>query len=133
MHFGSRLHGILLLLASLGLVAAGCGKPDAPEKEDGGVKAAPVAAARGGKHDAWWCEEHGIPEAECSMCSARVEKECKAKGDWCDKHNRALSQCFFCKPERRAYYAAKYKARYGKEPPPVEELDEKKDKGKGSE
>jgi hypothetical protein len=133
MYLGSRLHGILVLLASFGLLAGGCGKPGAPEKEDGGVKPGAAAAARGGKHGAWWCEEHGIPEAECSMCSAKVEKECKAKGDWCDKHNRALSQCFFCKPERRAYYAAKYKARYGKEPPPVEELDEKKDKGKGSE
>ena len=132
MYLGSRLYGMVVLLASLGLLAGGCGKPDAPG-EEGGARPAPVASAKGGKHDEWWCEEHGIPEGECSMCSAKVEKECRAKGDWCDKHNRALSQCFFCKPERRAYYAAKYKARYGKEPPPVEELDEKKDKGSGSE
>src|SRR5688500_12709204 len=55
-------------------------------------------------HSGWWCDPHGIPEDECSMCSDKVAKEAKAKGDWCEKHERAMSQCFFCKPERREFY-----------------------------
>src|SRR5271166_3989817 len=91
-----------LLTASV-LLAGGCGSGNEPKKD--GDK--PVAVASGGKkdgkgetkHGGWWCTEHGIPEDECSMCSAKVEKACKAKGDWCDQHNRALSQCFICNPK----------------------------------
>jgi hypothetical protein len=71
--------------------------------------------------DGWWCNAHGIPEDECSMCSGKVEKECKAKGDWCEKHNRAKSQCFICEPKLKEQYAARYRAKYGKEPPPIKE------------
>jgi hypothetical protein len=120
-----KIRGALMaLLASSVLLAGGCGTGDPPKKE-GGSK--PVAGASGeSKHSGWWCTEHGIPEEECSMCSARVEKECKAKGDWCDKHDRALSQCFICNPKRKEFYAAKYRAKYGKEPPPIEDDDDKK-------
>jgi len=82
----------------------------------------------GGDHSGWWCAEHGIPEEECSMCSDKVAKDMKAKGDWCEKHDRAMSQCFICKPERRDYYAAKYRAKYGKEPPPTEDQEKKETK-----
>lgn len=85
-------------------------------------------AKTGHSHDGWWCGEHGIPEEECSMCSAKVAAEAKKKGDWCDKHDRAKSQCFICDPKLKETYAAKYRAKYGKEPPPIEE--EKKDEGK---
>ena len=69
------------------------------------------------KHGEWWCAEHGIPEEECTMCSAEAAKEYKAKGDWCEKHDRAESQCFICNPELKDKFAAKYQAKYGKEPP----------------
>ena len=62
------------------------------------------------------------------MCSAKVAKECKAKGDWCEKHHRAKSQCFICDPSLKEKYAAKYRARYGKEPPlPRDNMPERKD------
>jgi hypothetical protein len=86
-------------------------------------------AKTGHSHDGWWCGEHGIPEEECSMCSAKVAAEAKKKGDWCDKHDRAKSQCFICDPKLKETYAAKYRAKYGKEPPPIEE-EGKKDEGK---
>jgi hypothetical protein len=125
--------GLLALLSGMLLLSGGCRPGDQPAKKDGDGKPKPVAAAKdrgakGGKqepkHDEWWCAEHGIPEEECSMCSAKVEKECKARGDWCDKHNRALSQCFICNPRRKEFYAAKYRAKYGKEPPPISEEKE---------
>jgi hypothetical protein len=114
MKFGSRIGaGVLALTVAGALFAAGCGT--APQ-EAGNL----ANTGKDTKHDAWWCEEHGIPEDECSMCSATVAKRCKAKGDWCQKHpDRALSQCFVCNPKRQEYYAAKYRAKYGKEPPPI--------------
>src|SRR5262245_47515205 len=128
-----------LSLVPVGLLAlGGCGK-ETPQAEQPKGKQVQVAEATKDKkvddHSGWWCDEHGIPEAECSMCSAKVAAECKKKGDWCEKHDRAKSQCFFCKPERREYYAAKYRAKYGKEPPSIEEFDEKKgdDKSKQEE
>jgi hypothetical protein len=122
---------LLALCAALVAHSGGCGTADRSAKKDGD-KPAPVTSARDKegkgehKHDEWWCAEHGIPEEECSMCSAKVEKSCKAKGDWCEKHNRALSQCFICNPRRKEFYAAKYRARYGKEPPPIEDEGGKK-------
>jgi copper chaperone CopZ len=80
------------------------GKPQADEKDD---------------HSGWWCKEHGIPEEECSMCSDEYAKKCKDKGDWCEKHDRAASQCFICNPEYKEKFAAKYRAKYGTEPPPM--------------
>ncbi len=121
---------VLGFVAAMAVCTVGCG--DNPKKETAkGKDAKPVAAKSDAKHDSWWCAEHGIPEEECSMCSAKVAKECKAKGDWCDKHDRAKSQCFLCDPKLREKYAAMYRAKYGKEPPPTED-DEKKggDKGK---
>ena len=110
--------GAALLLA----LNVGCGKPEPPP------------AARGKHihtHDEWWCAEHGIPEEECSMCSKKLAKECKAKGDWCETHNRAKSHCFVCDPNLKEKYAAKYREKYGKEPPPVGEFESKAQPGKG--
>jgi hypothetical protein len=121
--------GLFLSLLGISLVVlVGCSKDD--PKADQSKKPAvqgqekPIQVASGKKvedHSGWWCEEHGIPEAECSMCSAKVAKECKAKGDWCEKHDRAKSQCFICDPSLKEKFAAKYRAKYGKEPPPIQE------------
>jgi hypothetical protein len=75
----------------------------------------------GHAHTGWWCNEHGIPEAECSMCSSKVAAEFQKKGDWCQEHDRAKSQCFICDPAAKEKYAAKYRAKYGKEPPVIED------------
>ena len=110
---------------------AGCSNnatADKKAKPDG--KPTEVAKAAEGKHDGWWCDERGIPEEECSMCSSKVAAECKKKGDWCEKHDRAKSQCFICDPKLKEQYAAKYRAKFGKEPPPTED-EAKKDTKKG--
>jgi hypothetical protein len=77
--------------------------------------------AREHKHDGWWCDEHGIPEEECSMCSKKVAAECKKNGDWCEQHDRAKSQCFICDPSLKEKFAEKHRQKYGKEPPPIKE------------
>lgn len=78
-------------------------------------------------HSGWWCGEHGVPEAQCSQCSSKVAADFQKKGDWCAEHDRAKSQCFICDPSLKDKFAAQYRAKEGKEPPPLE--DEKaKDK-----
>jgi hypothetical protein len=117
------------------LLLAGCGGAapvaDAKGKTGGATvaKADPKPEAKTETaHSGWWCAEHGIPEEECSMCSAKVAKECKAKGDWCDKHDRAKSQCFLCDPKLKEKYAAVYRAKLGMEPPPTEDDQKKNEK-----
>ena len=120
---------VLGLAAVAALVVAGCGKSD-----DKGAKATSSKDKEVAKHDSWWCDEHGIPEKECSMCNAKVAKAFKDKGDWCMVHKnpeRALSQCFICNPKQMEVYAAKYREKYpGKEPPPPVENMPKKDEKK---
>jgi len=114
----------LAFLAAVAVVIGGCGQPkggDAKAKD----KPTEVAQKKGHDHSGWWCAEHGVPEEMCSACSDKVAKELKAKGDWCDKHDRAMSQCFICDPKAKEKFAAMYRAKYGKEPPPIE--DEKKE------
>lgn len=65
----------------------------------------------------WWCNEHGIPEEDCSMCSSTAAAKFKENGDWCDEHNRAESQCFKCDPSRADKFAKLYEAKAGKKPP----------------
>lgn len=112
------------LFAGLVLFAGGCNKSE-------GTGGGPVAENKDkpkepGKdkpdekdHGGWWCKPHGIPEHECSQCDEEYAKKCKDKGDWCEKHDRADSQCFICHPEYKEKFAAKYRAKYGTEPPPM--------------
>ena len=67
-----------------------------------------------------------MPEEICSQCSAKAATAFKKKGDWCKEHDRPESECFVCHPEVKEKFAAQYRAKYGKEPPPIE--DEDKDK-----
>lgn len=126
----------LSLFAALALIAAGCNKA---ENVSGQAKEKPAQVAQAKAdtkqphdHSGWWCDEHGVPEAECSLCSAKVAAEFQKKGDWCDKHDRALSQCFICNPKAKQKYAALYRAKYGKEPPPIEDDEKEKKDNKQS-
>lgn len=119
------------LFAAVALFIAGCGDKGGSggeAKEKGKEK----SAAKAEKDDSatWWCKEHGIPEHDCAQCSAKVAAEYKKKGDWCKEHNRPESQCFICNPKLAEKFAAEYRARYGKEPPPRDEEKEEKDEGK---
>lgn len=112
-----------LIVLTVG-VFGGCNKNTSAEKKSSapGKAASGKGAEASGAHEGWWCDEHGIPEEECSMCNAKVAAECKRKGDWCEKHDRAKSQCFICDPKLKEQYAARYRAKYGKEPPLVEDM-----------
>lgn len=103
------------------LLVAGCGKSSTGPDGAGGQSAATAQpATTTDQHAGWWCAEHGLPEAECSLCDAKVAEQFKAKGDWCEEHNRAESQCFICHPDLEGKFAALYEAKFGTKPPKPE-------------
>src|ERR1043166_1929194 len=111
MHFAFLQRAPLLFTLAMVVGLTGCGQSpsQAPAK--------PVEEAA----TAWWCAEHGVPEAECSRCSEKAAAECKKRGDWCEKHDRADSQCFISHRELEAKFAARYEAIVGKKPPKATE------------
>ena len=106
---------ILGLFAAVTLFA-GCGTKDGA----GGPVAENKEKAKADDSETWWCQEHGIPEDQCALCKKSLIPEFKKKGDWCEEHDRPESQCFLCNPKRAEKFAAEYRARYGKEPPPID-------------
>ena len=101
--------GVLLALA---VMATGCGQPSG----DNGSTQIPEASQEpsdGHDHGGWWCNEHGVPEEDCSLCSSTAAAKFKEKGDWCDEHQRAESQCFVCDPSRAEKFAKLYEAKVG--------------------
>lgn len=121
-HFARSMMTIMLLTAAITI--SGCTSHPDGGKDATQNKNATGAAEKGhDDHSAWWCPEHGIPEEICGQCNAKYAAECKKKGDWCDKHDRPDSQCFACHPELEQRFAARYKAKYGADPPKRTEVD----------
>ena len=120
------------MLALATIFAVGCGQstntaqPQAEKQADAHDDHDEHASTEKGDHDhsGWWCDEHGIPEEVCSMCSAKVAADFQKKGDWCADHDRAKSQCFKCDPALKEKFAAQHRAKYGKEPPATEEEED---------
>jgi hypothetical protein len=108
------------------VLVLGCGKSDTPQGEKAEKKTTQVAETKDHDHSGWWCDEHGMPEEICAQCNRKLAAEFKKKGDRCKDHDRPDSQCFICHPELKEKFAAQYRAKYGKEPPPME--DEEKSK-----
>ena len=121
------------VIAAAVLFTAGCGDKggtggNAKDKDKPAVKDGGKAEEHG-----WWCKEHGVPEHDCALCDAKVAAEYKKKGDWCKEHDRPESQCFLCDPKRAEKFAAEYRAKYGKEPPPIDPENIKGGKAKEGE
>lgn len=51
-----------------------------------------------GSHEDW-CEEHAVPESQCTLCDASLVAAFKATGDWCEEHGLPESQCKKCNPD----------------------------------
>lgn len=49
-----------------------------------------------------FCNEHNVPEAECTRCNPSLIAGFKAAGNWCAEHNLPESQCTICNPGLRA-------------------------------
>ena len=118
-----------MALAGAFALVVGCGPVATPTDSGKGTEKASATEKKPHDHGGWWCDEHGIPEHECSRClpAKKVQTMFKDNNDWCDKHDRAKSQCFICDPTLKDKFAAKYRAKYGGEPPPIGEEEDKKD------
>jgi hypothetical protein len=110
----------LFVAATLGCAES----PDMPNATEQATGTKPITASINGEkehtHDAWWCDEHGVPEEACGQCNSKLAAEFQRKGDWCKSHDRPDSQCFICHPELEAKFAAQYEAKLGKKPPKPE-------------
>lgn len=120
------------LLAFAALTFAGCGSSqsamsDSDEHSDVAHDDHDHDDEHGHVHGEWWCSEHGVPEEICALCDTKLIAEFKDKGDWCEDHNRPASQCFICSPELFDKFAARYKAKYGEDPPKPEALEKDAD------
>ena len=120
----SRLFCGLMISAitALAFSSVGCNPPAKSDNKKGDSK---KEFAKGdSKHDGWWCQEHGVPEHMCSLCSDEVAATLKKEGDWCKEHDRAASQCFKCNPARYKKFEDMYVAKYGNAPerPPESEF-----------
>ena len=107
-------------LALLGMLfVAGCGNATKSEvaESKSTAKTETADSEEAGKHDGWWCAEHGVPEGECSRCDASLIAGFKEKGGWCKEHGLPESQCFKCDPKRAEKFIARYEAKFGKKPP----------------
>jgi hypothetical protein len=61
----------------------------------GGTHAA--AGVTPGSHEDW-CDEHQVPESQCTKCNPTLVAAFKATGDWCSEHGLPESQCRLCNP-----------------------------------
>jgi hypothetical protein len=50
-----------------------------------------------GSHEDW-CEEHQVPESQCTRCHPELIPAFKASGDWDEEHHLPMSQCTECTP-----------------------------------
>lgn len=101
---------ITVAAVSLCLGLAACSKDDAAGKAKSTTTKADEQKAAAGGHAAAdvvpgshedWCDEHGVPESQCTRCNAELTAAFKATGDWCEEHGLPESQCLKCNPEAR--------------------------------
>jgi hypothetical protein len=95
------------LAALLGLlvIAAGCGAKNTPSEQAGTetTRATEAAAPPQGEGHAVagvvpgsyedWCDEHQVPESQCTRCDASLIPAFQAANDWCPQHGLPMSQC----------------------------------------
>jgi hypothetical protein len=104
---------VLSMLTTLAIGASACSK-DTGATATSGAKAAPSAVKAGhapsgakpGSHEDW-CEEHGVPESQCSRCNPALIPAFKATNDWCEEHGLPESQCKKCNPKLEIVRPAK--------------------------
>ena len=93
---------MMLLSCLCAFAVAGCAKDggDSQKKSDkpAATQAASKAPVEPGSHEDW-CEEHAVPESQCTQCDPSLAAAFKATGDWCEEHGVPESQCRKCNPD----------------------------------
>lgn len=94
-----------LFVFTLALAVSACSKDTgttAKADPKGTAQAAKAGHApngvKPGSHEDW-CEEHAVPESQCTRCNPALIPAFKATGDWCAEHAVPESQCLKCNPK----------------------------------
>jgi cobalt-zinc-cadmium efflux system membrane fusion protein len=58
-----------------------------------------VASADGNAESSAWCDEHRVPESQCTKCHPELVTKFKESGDWCAEHAIPESHCRLCNPD----------------------------------
>ena len=89
---------VLLAFVAIPLSSVACKDKDrAPSVASESVLASGV---KPGSHEDW-CDEHQVPESQCTRCHPELIPAFKAAGDWDEEHHMPLSQCTACKPPHK--------------------------------
>lgn len=86
------------------LLAPGCAQKSTPAQSSTSstTEAAPAAPPSGEGHAVAgvvpgsyedWCDEHGVPETQCTRCDPSLIPAFQAANDWCADHGLPMSQC----------------------------------------
>ena len=92
----------LAMVAGLVLIAAGCGGQGGTSQSSGTTTTQAATPPTGEGHAVAgvvpgsyedWCEEHGVPESQCTRCDPSLIPAFQAASDWCADHGLPMSQC----------------------------------------
>ena len=87
------------MICLLAIAIAGCAKEkrEAPAATPAVATHAPAGAKPGSHED--WCDEHAVPESQCTRCNPELAAAFKATNDWCEEHGLPESHCLKCNPD----------------------------------
>lgn len=71
-------------ILALFLVLGACSKGADKDTKTEGSGHADEEAVPGSHED--WCEEHNVPESQCTRCHPALAAAFKAVDDWCEEH-----------------------------------------------
>ena len=93
------MKSLIVIALSVVMSLTACDKSGGPvAKKDEAAQAVTPGDVKPGSHEDW-CDEHAVPESQCSRCNAELIAAFKATGDWCEEHGVPESQCLKCNPE----------------------------------
>lgn len=89
------------VVAAVALIGAGCGGQGTESRTNEAATTQAASPPSGEGHAAGvvpgsyedWCEEHGVPESQCTRCDASLIPAFQAANDWCGEHGLPMSQC----------------------------------------
>lgn len=89
----------LVICAVVVMGSAACSK-STPSPDKAAAEKSSIHAAKDVKPGSYedWCEEHQVPESQCTRCDPKLTAAFKATGDWCEEHGVPESQCTKCNP-----------------------------------
>ena len=101
---------VVLFTLCAALPLSACSKSEDKASAEPAAKAAATGHAaanvKAGSHEDW-CDEHQVPESQCTLCNPTLSAGGKSNGDWCAEHGLPKSHCLKCNPDLKITRPAK--------------------------